>query len=473
MRRTWSIIFIFAASIANGGTLELRPPCSSAEFESLTDRSVSVESSNFLNFAEQAVVGKKLEFTDGYNQELYELPDAFIEELHHRLSLTNPAYANATRDDFGLKIADEILSKGTLNGKPRDRKQGVDQIRLVMERAARELGSKIFDIPSEIELVGELARLNPQFAGWARLRNLPSDWRQNQESKIQAAKSLLADWEKETANRYIPRKAAESSARVNPTIEKVATQAMVGNAKYVASTDGKYWVAVSGQGSDVRPLLPRWTGHVDEFTSRMFELKMDSGRRARELASTVYSTDAAKTWVSPSYSTIAPSLSEAAPTSELQGMNIYFGGKLVKFAEVDTPSLRQKFIDAGAWGYHKTQQNSLPEILRDGLIPNIKQTAESAASPGLHLSTHLGVNFPVDGPVAIIRVPLSSKEYRPAGETVYHGHLVRDKPMSASEVQDKAEFSVDNGVTWFPMRREFIEAAQSRFLPTNRSLPSN
>jgi hypothetical protein len=427
---------------------------------------ISSESAAILNRGKYAASMKSWDPKDGMR--LYELTDDEIARVHAYMMSSNINYAREAGVNPSLKISAEILETGKLNGRPRDRADAFSHVRDAISQISTKLKLNPFQSDPTFEIIGKMSTDNSPFSKWAQFHVTSKDWDSSPETASVAAKKLLSDWDAEVTRRYTPVVAQPHTTFVNPQFEKIATQATIGDIRYVASADGKYWVAISSQAKIEHSLVPRWNGSSDAFAEALREVSSPSWKAKSQELAKAYQREAASSWKSG----VSPPLSETAPTIPQHEMKVYRDGKLVPSSSINTIDLRQKFINAGAWGYHVMPRRALVGIEREGWIPNLVQTGESAGSPGLHLSTHLGVEFPVDGPVAILRVPMNANEYHPMLHTSYHGHVVRDHAMSSEQVHAQAEFSVDGGVTWFPMLREFTDAAQIGLLPTGREIPN-
>ncbi len=222
---------------------------------------ISANSEEIIREAQRMLKLKNLNIKN--NDQLFELPDDAIDEIHKKLLEANQAYALLAKNDFSLKMADEILKTGKLNGSPRTKQDAYDQVRMFIQRAVRDRGPGLFEVSEGVEQVGKLADENPQFLGWLVLRQSSLAWKKNPAALENEARAILSEWDREVVSRYIPKKAVASETRINPTFEKVSTQALVDKIKYVASEDGKYWVALANQPNVSSPLLlageEKWT----------------------------------------------------------------------------------------------------------------------------------------------------------------------------------------------------------------------
>jgi len=393
---------------------------------------------------------------------LFRIPDAEIMRIHNSLMNSNAIYKAAVVETYDFKFAQEIFKTGLMNGRSADSSDGVDQIRGALYGVCTKLQINPFmDDPSVI-LAGDMIGKNPQFRVWALSRKLESNWKVD--SAVEA-KKMLHEWENEVKFRYIPKPAFPGKNFVNQVIESQATQAQIGRIRYYASEDGKTWVAASGQDDCIFPVLPRWDGQ----DPLKFESYLDDAKNSvwQKEVTKKYLSDSQKRW----QNQVEPQLVELAPTSDQQAMENYQDGKFHQHRFIHPPKQVEEFIATNAWGYHILDASKLEEISIKGWIPNLLQTAESSGVPGLHLSTHLGLNFPIAGKKAVVRVRLDKEHYRAATAFEWHGHIIRDSNLSATDVQNGMEFSVDEGVTWFPMRPKLIRAAEEGLLPTKRGIP--
>jgi hypothetical protein len=151
-------------------------------------------------------------------------------------------------------------------------------------------------------------------------------------------------------------------------------------------------------------------------------------------------------------------------------LNISLPGKLISIFEnrdfVDT------FIRENAFGYHVTNFDRLESILKNGWLLHQMPTnlSESSRDFGLHLSTHLGVDYPIDGKTVVLRTPLEPIVYE-RRDSSYYGHVRRMFPMAASEVPHQLEFSPDRGISWYPLNEELLQYMKDGLLPVLRGTP--
>ncbi|MFA6093488.1 MAG: hypothetical protein WCU88_10555 [Elusimicrobiota bacterium] len=244
---------------------------------------------------------------------------------------------------------------------------------------------------------------------------------------------------------------------LDPEYERKLTFASIGEAQYVGSRDGKDWLKVSGSaGSPQR--LPRWTGDEGEFLERMQRVRLGRGAAA----------EGPRPKTPKSYRPAV--LREQSPASNtVNGMQIYKDGSF-RYAD---DAILPRFIADRAFGYHVTQAGRLKGILTKGWLPGQEPTnlTESARSPGLHLSTHLGVTYSIPGRTVILRIAMDPGEFKPIRLSAYYGHVVKENGVSANNLAQRLQFSPDGGVSWYPLTWSMADLYEEGLLPVKRAVP--
>jgi hypothetical protein len=274
-----------------------------------------------------------------------------------------------------------------------------------------------------------------------------------------SAAEILASWEAESSLRLSPRPAVKGRF-LDPEYEKRIVFARIGSADYLSSPDGKSWLRVAGNPS-APAAIPRWDGDLEGFSRRMAAFREHPLTASGQTAT----PPSGFRW---------PALHEEVPTKAASsGQQMISKGRATPFSFEDSAGMAKQSVQAGAYGYHVTLEERLEGILTKGWLPDQEPTnpQESARDPGLHLSTHLGVSYPVPGKTVILRTIMNPTEYKARDFSPYFGHVVRDTPIPANSVSKLLEFSPDNGVSWYPLSWQMLFLLRANLLPRMRAIP--
>lgn len=281
---------------------------------------------------------------------------------------------------------------------------------------------------------------------------------------------ILKRWEEEVARRYQPKSALKGSEYVNSNVESQAKVAYFGDRQFIASADGKVWIASQADGIPTR-IIPRWRGNDrDKFLE---ELGRSKDPRWQQQMAEKY----AKEPVTPVEQPIPVALPEASPTTE-GGVVYQKGAFFNSFERGRAEPLIRYAVENHSWGYHIAPFDRLQGIIDKGwLTSQARPSGMGSGTPALHMSTHLRVNYSIgDQSQVILRTPLrpglDKAGFRgdEGAEVMFHGHVYRTSGIEKDQVSQAIEFSVDNGVSWYPMTQEFVTAAKQGLLPNFRAV---
>ncbi|MBL7543381.1 MAG: hypothetical protein JNL11_06165 [Bdellovibrionaceae bacterium] len=429
---------------------------------------------------------------------------ASLISIHRELMRTNPSYRDTFKkvdhnnpNNFQHKEFKKQLEKA--KGNEAEKLELIDsQISLEIIETLREVGLKpenfvkpVSSSPASIAFE-RLYDRSPEFKTWyLSQRDLPplkEDLKSSssEDPFTRHTKAALKKWDREIEKRLKQRSpigAVVGFQMTHPQIEAVGRIAYFGEKKFVSTNDNRYWISTDSAAPEV---IPRWSGKNQS--------KQEFLDEQAKLTNATYQTEVLKRYPQPKTDIDGFEIPIPNP-NKIPGYNngtIYKDGQSRLMTDVGfAQPMVQNFIMNGGWGYHVLPVDRLGKIVDTGWLekaPSSKLSTLVGCST-LHMTTLIGGYSLKDcgGPSvsALVRTPLSPFRHKYAaqdtpdidksvGDQLFFGHVLSD-PISAENVIHTMEFSVDGGLTWFPMTKDFVTLAEQGKIPNMRTqvLPKN